>query len=47
MSTDFHSKNSTKDATNLEKLILFRNSTFLQRFFENNLAARQSYRLTC
>jgi len=47
MLTDFRSENDTKDATNSKKLILFRNSTYLQRFFENNLAARQGYRLTC
>jgi len=47
MSIDLRSENDTKDATYSEKLILFRNSTYLQRFFENNLSARQSYRLTC
>jgi len=47
MSTDFRSENDTKDATNSEKLILFRNSTYMQRFFEENLAVRQGYRLTC
>jgi len=41
MSTDFRSENDTKYAINSEKLILFRNSTYLQRFFEENLAARQ------
>jgi len=47
MSTDFRSENSTKDATNSEKLIICRNLVKLQRFFVRNLAAIQGYCLTC
>jgi len=47
MSTDFRSEKGAKDATNSEKLILFRNSTYLQRFFEENAAGRQGYRKAC
>jgi len=47
MLTDFRSENDTKEATNSEKLILFRNLVKLQRYFVRNLAARQGYRLTC